>query len=71
MCTILLFFRITMQEALSEVDVSMINRLSSYIYSPDFRDSKKNSLNVCFVFFLLFIYCRVGSRAFRFVKPYR
>lgn len=41
------FFRITMQEAFSEVDISIINRLSSYIYSPDFKISKKSPLNVC------------------------
>jgi len=35
-----------MQEAFSEVDISMINRLSSYIYNPDFKISKKNTLNV-------------------------
>ncbi|XP_050420614.1 autophagy-related protein 2 homolog B isoform X2 [Adelges cooleyi] len=38
--------KINMQEAFSEVDISIINRLSSYIYSPDFRISKKTPLNV-------------------------
>ncbi|CAH1722364.1 unnamed protein product [Aphis gossypii] len=38
--------KITMQEAFSEVDISMINRLSSYIYNPDFKISKKNTFNV-------------------------
>lgn len=36
-----------MQDAFSEVDISMINRLSSYICSPDFNIPKKSPLNVC------------------------
>jgi len=35
-----------MQKVFSEVDISIINRLSSYIYSPDFKVSKKSTLNV-------------------------
>lgn len=35
-----------MQEAFSEVDISIINRLSSYIYNPDFKISEKNTFNV-------------------------
>lgn len=45
-------FRITMQEAFSEVDISIINRLSSYIYYPEFKIPKKSPLNVCCLYYL-------------------
>ncbi|VVC35435.1 Vacuolar protein sorting-associated protein 13, N-terminal domain,Vacuolar protein sorting-associated [Cinara cedri] len=35
--------KIFMQEAFSEIDISIINRLSSYIYNPDFKISKSKS----------------------------
>ncbi|XP_050544499.1 autophagy-related protein 2 homolog B [Daktulosphaira vitifoliae] len=38
--------KVHMQEAFSEVDISIINRLSSYIHSPDFKMSKKSSFNI-------------------------
>lgn len=41
-----------MQEAFSEVDISIINRLSSYIYHQDFKIPKKNPLNVCCLYYL-------------------
>lgn len=44
-------FRITMQEAFTEVDISIINRLSSYMYCPDFKIPKKSPLNVCCLYY--------------------